>query len=203
MHLLAGRVGQAHPLKRPLHARAAGGGRRIPIGGVQPVQVRRAGQKRVKAWSLDERPHPRQHVVQVARHVLAEQAHLPARGRGQTEQHSDGGCLPGAVRAQKSEHRTARHGQIDAVNDRLAAEPFGQPARLDRQFDGRVPTAQLPVAAACSRSSETDPANTRPSLVSRTFTSAVCNSRPPATELVALANKGELVTFVETAPAGS
>ena len=46
--------------------------------------------------------------------------------------------FPEPFGSQEAEDRAFRHGQIDAVDSQLLAEPFGQPPGLDAQLDTQL-----------------------------------------------------------------
>ena len=97
-----GRV-QAHLLQHvadPVPAGAAA--QRVGPGGVQQGEVRRAGQVRVGAGTLDQGADPRQHRTPGRRHRLAQHLGLARRRQHQPEQHPHRRGLARAVGAEEA-----------------------------------------------------------------------------------------------------
>src|SRR4051794_7854158 len=131
---LPGGRGEADPLQR-LPDPALGGTRVDgPVTGVEPGEVRPAGQVRVERRALDQRADPGQHAERAARHGAAQHVEPPRGGPDETEQHPDGRRLPRAVGPEEPEHGAVRHDEVDVVDGHLpAVETLGQPAGGERR----------------------------------------------------------------------
>ncbi len=107
-------------------------------GGCDHRQVLSAGQVAVEAGLLDDRAHPGECRCALGRDGAPEQMHRPGRHGGQSEEHSDQGRLPGAVRPQIAEGRTVRNAKFDVVDGDSVAEPLRQAGRLDDECRGAL-----------------------------------------------------------------
>ena len=127
-HFIPGPFGQTDPGQRrrdPLVRVPA------PCGG-QQAKVVPAGQVRVEAGLVDDRPDPGQGRGPLGRDGGAEQRHRAGIGPGEAEQGADQGGLARAVRAEVAEGGAARDEQLDVVDRDGGPEPFAEAVGLDR-----------------------------------------------------------------------
>ena len=134
-HLVPGPFGQTDPGQRrrdPLRRRPA-------PGGGQQAEVVAAGQVRVEAGLVDDRPDPGQGPAPLGRDRGAEQRHRAGVGPGQAEQGADQRGLARAVRAEVAEGGAARDEQLDVVDRDGGPEPLasGRGSRPPSRWPGR------------------------------------------------------------------
>ena len=111
--------------------RAFGGA--VARGG-DDLQVLAAGQVRVEARLLDDRPDARERLARLAGCGSPSSATSPEVGCVRPEQRADHRRLPGAVRAEEAEGDAGGDGQVDAVDRRAVAELLRQRVGLDHGF---------------------------------------------------------------------
>jgi hypothetical protein len=86
------------------------------------LEVLPAGQVRVEAGFVHNRPDPGQGDITVARDAVAEKEHCPGIGMRQAQQHSDQRGLPGPVRSEIAEGAATGHEKLDIVDRDVLAE---------------------------------------------------------------------------------
>jgi len=102
------------------------------VEGGQQFQVRPAGEIRVQAWLLDEAGNSGQGTDRIGGGVAAEEADRATVAADQAEQHAQGRCLPGPVRAEEAIDVAALDGQVDPVDRGQPTVALDETAHLDR-----------------------------------------------------------------------
>jgi hypothetical protein len=88
----------------------------------------------VEARLLDDRPDMRERGCALLGHRLAEQRHRTGVGAREPEEHTDQGCLAGAVVTEEAERAAGGNSQVDVVHGYTLAEALCEPVRLDCKF---------------------------------------------------------------------
>ena len=133
-YLVVRTVEDPDPLERGVDATP----RRWLSGRCQDLEVLSAGQMAVEPRLIDDRTHPRQRLVAMLRHRIAEQRHRAGISLRQTEEDPDQGGLSGTVGPEVAERTSTRHEQLDVVDGDVGTEPLGQPMGLDRPTIART-----------------------------------------------------------------
>jgi hypothetical protein len=131
---LARRGEESNSLQRGIDSRTRRRSVRESVGSIQARQVGSTGEVRVERRALDEGADSGQHDGGTGRNGRPEHLDGPSSGMDEPEQHADRRGLARTVGPEESVHRAGGNAQIDTVDRSLAAEPFRQSQRGDRDF---------------------------------------------------------------------
>ena len=133
-YLVLRSVEDADPLERGIDATL----RRWLSGRRKDLEVLATGQMTMEPWLIDDRANPRQGLVAILRHGVAEERHRAGVSVRQSEEDPDKGGLSGTIGPEVSERTSTRHEQLHIVDGNVRTKPLGEAERLDRPTIART-----------------------------------------------------------------